>query len=536
MRYRQDLKLQIEGILKKPFSFRYAWAASVVFHFLFLLAGSLILSLFESSPFHKPPLVFDFAFFPVDEFDPSSSRADFRKITDELKANLPPESKASEPRVPHRQNLASQIEQLAEPVDKSAESEAKAENKASVREKLASTLEPTLLLRPKIISDRPRQVSIKIPMNRKQQKMLRKKFKKWAQDFNKMHLPDSTLVWQHKGTEYTAKFVHEAAKTSMDIDALVIEISTEDNGTKLTSELRMKRLAFSHFAQFIDYWDPAVAIHDDVLEGRFHSNTKISLLNSRGVKPKFQGKVTTASYDIHISQSGFPYLDQKDVFLGGLETGVKAIRLPKKFLPLSNDSTISESNIHTFQEETWITFRGEGGYTWKIDSPQNEEHRQNYSEQPYFIIGSKKKKLHLKGVLRGKVLVYSPGKIIIDGDITYTRHPEISFTAEDYLGIVSDKDVEIAHPSVTGPGDLNIFAAIYAKGRFRVRHRSGKRGATLFIYGSLTAGSLSATEPRYATRIRTDKRLEDQRPPNFPMTDRYEMLDWDGQWQLKANE
>ena len=536
MRYAQDLKLQFVGILKKPFSFRYACAASVVFHFLFILAGSLILSFLQSPSFYKPPLVFDFVFFPVDEFDNSSSRADERKKTDERKENLLQESKTSESREPRRQNLASQIEQLGEEIDASAESETKAENKATVREKLVGTLEPTTLLRPKLISDRPRPVSIKIPMSRKQQKMLRKKFKKWAHDFNKMHLPDSTLVWKHKGTEYTAKFFHEAAKTSMDIDELLIEISTEDHGNEVTSELRMKRLAFSSFAQFIDYWDPNVAIHDDVLEGRFHSNTKITLLSSRGVKPKFKGKVTTASYDINISQSGFPYLDRKKVFLGGLETGVKAIRLPKKFLPLSNDSTISESNIHTFQEETWITFRGDGGYTWKIDSSQNEEHRQNFSDQPFFIIGSKKKKLHLKGVLRGKVLVYSPGKIVIDDDITYARHPEISFTAEDYLGIVSDKDVEIAHPSVTGPGDLNIFAAIYAKGRFRVRHRSGKRGATLFIYGSLTAGSLSATEPRYATRIRTDKRLEDQRPPNFPMTDRYEMLDWDGQWQLKANE
>jgi len=270
MRSAQDLKLQFVGILKKPFSFRYACAASVVFHFLFLLAGSLILSFFQSPHYSKPPLVFDFVFFPVDEFDDSSFRADERKKPDELKENLPQESKTSESREPHRQNLASQIEQLGEEIDKSAESETKAENEASVREKLVSTLEPTTLLRPKLISDRPRPVSIKIPMNGKQQKMLRKKFKKWAHDFNKMQLPDSTLVWKHKGTEYTAKFVHEAAKTSTDIDELLIKISTEDNGNKVTSELRMKRLAFSSFAQFIDYWDPNVAIHDDVLEAGSH--------------------------------------------------------------------------------------------------------------------------------------------------------------------------------------------------------------------------------------------------------------------------
>jgi len=480
-------------------------------------------------------LVFDFAFFPVDEFGHSSLVAEEGQNQNERKESQALASKTFEPKEPPRQNVASQIEQLAEEIDKVAETETKTENQASVREKLVSTLEPTTLLRPKFISDIPKPASIKIPMNRKQQKMLRKKFKKWEHDFHKMDLPDSSLIWKHKGKVYSAKFTHRAAKTSMDIDELLIEISTEDNGNKLTSELRMKRLAFSNFAQFVDYWDPRVAVHDDVLEGRFHSNTKITLVNSRGIKPKFKGKVTTASYGINISQSGFPHLDQKTVFLGGLETGVKAIGLPKKFLPLGNNSAISENRIHKFQEETWITFRGDGSYTWKTESAPAEERRQNFSDEPFFIIGSKKKKLHLKGVLRGKVLVYSPGKIIIDGDITYARHPEVSFAAEDYLGIVSGKDVEIAHPSVTGPGDLNIFAAIYAKGRFRVRHRRGKRGATLFIYGSLTTGSLSATEPRYATRIRTDKRLENQRPPNFPMTDRYEMLDWDGQWQIKAN-
>jgi len=323
MRYIRDLKFQFIGILKKPFSFRYACAASVVFHFLFLLAGSLILSFFESSPFHKPPLVFDFVFFPVDEFDNSSSLADLRKKTDELKENLPQESKTSEPRERHRQNLASQIEQLAEQIDRSEESATKTENETSVREKLVSTLEPISLLRPKSISERPTLVSIKIPMNRKQQKMLRKKFKKWAHNFHKMRLPDSTLVWKHKGSEYTAKFVHEAARTLTDIDELLIEISTEDNGNKLTSELRMKRLAFSSFAQFVDYWDPNVAIHDDVLEGRFHSNTKITLVNSLGIKPKFRGKVTTASYDIKISQSGFPHLDQKKVFLAGFSKTCK---------------------------------------------------------------------------------------------------------------------------------------------------------------------------------------------------------------------
>ena len=52
------------------------------------------------------------------------------------------------------------------------------------------------------------------------------------------------------------------------------------------------------------------------------------------------------------------------------------------------------------------------------------------------------------------------------------------------------------------------------------------------IYGSLTAGSISATEPRYATRTEFDPRFERTRPPGFPETERYEVEGWDGQWRV----
>jgi hypothetical protein len=52
------------------------------------------------------------------------------------------------------------------------------------------------------------------------------------------------------------------------------------------------------------------------------------------------------------------------------------------------------------------------------------------------------------------------------------------------------------------------------------------------IYGSLTAGTVSRTEPRFATRIEFDPRFEHARPPGFPQTDRYEIETWDGRWRL----
>jgi hypothetical protein len=85
---------------------------------------------------------------------------------------------------------------------------------------------------------------------------------------------------------------------------------------------------------------------------------------------------------------------------------------------------------------------------------------------------------------------------------------------------------------VTGPGDLEIDGAVYARKRFVVRGAHAPGRAKLLIYGSLTAGSLTETEPRYATRVEFDPRFERVRPPGFPVTDRYELEAWDGRWRI----
>ena len=56
-------------------------------------------------------------------------------------------------------------------------------------------------------------------------------------------------------------------------------------------------------------------------------------------------------------------------------------------------------------------------------------------------------------------------------------------------------------------------------------------------FAPMTAVSpLSATEPRYHTKIRFDQRLEEMRPPGFPMTDRYEVEFLDTSWNVESIE
>ena len=155
-------------------------------------------------------------------------------------------------------------------------------------------------------------------------------------------------------------------------------------------------------------------------------------------------------------------------------------------------------------------------------------------KDPFFIVGKKKANLHLRGTVCGKIIVYAAANIIIEDDIFYAFQPDKFNRSNDYLGLISEKDVVIATPSVTGLGDLNICAAIFAKRKFCVSHFYEKTKATLQIYGSLSAGTITATEPRYVTRIIFDKRSENNRPPNFPLTDRYEIVEWDRQWKVKG--
>ncbi len=367
-------------------------------------------------------------------------------------------------------------------------------------------------------------------MSHRQEKIVLKKVKSITEKLQKTEGPD-TIFWHDKNQYYSMKMYREPAKNSTDIDEIVFELTTKQDGLTLSNKIRMRRLAFSNFAHFIDYWDPMVAVHNDEIGGRFHTNNTFNISRDKGIGPKFHGKVTSASYDIKTSGT-FPIIDYESIFIGGIETGVKEINFPKSSSPISNISPVNDQGFHQLFEETWITFFREGTYSWRSKSNQEKTGQKSDPLKPFYIIAEKKIKIHIKGVVKGKILVYSGGDIIIDNDLSYSDNPEHSIKSQDFLGLVSQRDVRIAHPSVTGPGDLKIFAAIYAKNRFRIPNLWGNGEATLYIYGSLSAGSLSATEPRYGTKVVYDKRFETQRPPNFPMTDRYEIIEWDKKWTV----
>jgi hypothetical protein len=118
----------------------------------------------------------------------------------------------------------------------------------------------------------------------------------------------------------------------------------------------------------------------------------------------------------------------------------------------------------------------------------------------------------------------------VEGNLTYAHDPRDDPDSGDFLGLVCDGDIEVAPPRITGPGDVRIQAALFARRRFVVTDLDYPLPATLEIYGSLAAGSLTASEPRYAMKVEYDPRFEQRRPPGFPSTNRFAAEDWDGQW------
>jgi len=532
-------------LFKNPISFKLATIFSLLFHILFISLVAVILNFPQFTDVDKTPLFLNFVFEPSENgqdqiANETKNGQKNQKIISNKKQSQAQKSEKDVQKSPEKVNpIAENLSKNTELVSNKNQSEnISFENNhflATSKYSPVLPIETNAIHFPRRVSIQPKLYSAKLPLTKRQEKTVVRNIKKITEKIQEVQSIDSSYVWEHKNQIYEVQLKHLPSSNATEMDELILEITTEENGHTYRTEIKMKRLAFSNFAHFVDFWDPWVAVHDDKIEGRFHTNSEFSISRERGVGPKFNGKVTTAAYNIKHSGT-FPIIDQESIFLKGLETGIKTIDLPETSSPLVYDATIDSQQVHYFSSETWISFNKNGSYTYRSNSENGIKDYLATSNKSFFIVGDKDARIHLTGIVKGKVLVFSEIDIIIDDDLIYSQHPKASSLANDYLGIVSQRNVEIAHPSVTGNGDLHIHAAIYAKHRFTIPNRGKNGEATLFIYGSLSAGSLSATEPRYATHVEFDDRLETRRPPNFPMTNLYEIMEWDKRWIIKNPE
>jgi hypothetical protein len=246
--------------------------------------------------------------------------------------------------------------------------------------------------------------------------------------------------------------------------------------------------------------------------------------------PVFNGRVTVADAQDVSTGDGAGYLNRKKLFPAGIERRVRRIALPER--AFTSDAT---AHSQRFERDTVLTFHSDGSFAWRALDAVADESNRAFGDEPFYLVAADDVALHVEGTVDGKVLVYSPHRIVIRGDLHYADDPRAPQT-DDYLGLVTDGTVEIAEPAVTGSGDLEVYASIYAGRRFLVRSYNSRRSGTLLIHGSLTAGTLSATEPRFGTRIEFDDRLTTMRAPGFPLSDRYELDSASGEWRVLATK
>ena len=175
--------------------------------------------------------------------------------------------------------------------------------------------------------------------------------------------PPSTISWQQDGQQYSARVMRQPAADSTGLEQVIAEIVTDKDGKRMKTRLSLKRLAFSHFTQLVNDWDPNIMLHDDVIDGRFHSNSEISLSAMDGVKPRFFGKVTTAAQKVTFNS--FNTRRNKDVFQGGFETKTDRVTLPRDMPDVVNGGS-GEIDRRAFDADTRIIFNADGSYVWRL--------------------------------------------------------------------------------------------------------------------------------------------------------------------------
>jgi hypothetical protein len=373
----------------------------------------------------------------------------------------------------------------------------------------------------------PEAVVSEMPQPEKQ--MLTRNVQQLAQKLLDTNMTDTAITWQQDGQQYSARVMRQPAPDSTGIEQVIAEVMTHKNGKRMKTRLSLKRLAFSHFTQLVNHWDRNIQLHDDIIDGRFHSNTEFGFTATKDASPRFFGKVTTAA--ARLTFGGFNQRRDKDVFQGGFETRTERVNLPRDMPDVVSGG--NDKNRRVFADDTRIIFNADGSLVWRNANGTGELHREEASQEPRYLVGDKGAKLYVRGTVSGLITVYTPNDIEIEDDLVYAKDPRQTVLSRDFLALISGRDICIAGPDVTGPGDLNVHAAIFARRLFYIEStdRGHSGDATLVIYGSLTSGTLSETEPRYATKIDFDKRFEYLRPASFPMTRRYEVDSWDEDWQ-----
>jgi len=286
----------------------------------------------------------------------------------------------------------------------------------------------------------------------------------------------------------------------------------------------------------------------DSMFGYAHTNGRWNL----GGRPYFHDKITGFNPPNSMVYGGV----YDPIFNAGSEWGITVNRPSANITNLEGLAAASAPNALFDGEDVSLEFLSSGNVKIKIPALTGTTRNETVALSSLTsngVIAVKNADVRVKGTYKGKATIVAlkgtagggtKGNIWIDDNLVAASNPNGNQSSPDMLGLVSERMTYVTtkDPSTglliprTAASVTSIQAAIYCHdGIFGVQdYDTVPVSGRLNLFGALTMAASTSTGKisggslvnGFLKSIRHDPRFLTSAPPNFPVSDKYELVSW----------
>ena len=339
-------------------------------------------------------------------------------------------------------------------------------------------------------------------------------------------------------------------------DQKIIKSTGEYNDFTREVEIKLKPSSYAKFAWYINNMSSKIFVTGDTVYGPFHSQSTLNI----GGDPVFYGKVTT-NKGFNPDEKFWESKGFDPEFYAGFRTGVDVPFATNYDFAKQKTAAIDGVNnlggsSHFMNTDLWLTFNADGTVTYRTGSgsdsstynPPVTEPITTFAPNGVIYLG--KGNIYMSGTVKGQVSVVTgessglgQGNIYAVDDIKYTD-PSMQYmgnndydptASTDMLGIMSTNNFIIAD-TPQNQHDLVVDGSIFcAQGGVMAENINAITDHGTF---SVTGGVVAAKEELivkiendgtfkgFKKHVVYDERFLLTGPPEFPVTDKYEIVSW----------
>jgi hypothetical protein len=338
-------------------------------------------------------------------------------------------------------------------------------------------------------------------------------------------------------------------------DMITLTSIGEYNNVSREVTVKLKPSSYAKFAWYIDNMSSKIFVDGDTVYGPFHSQSTLNI----GGSPVFFGKVTTQrGFSPDPSRWASNGFDPE--FYAGFSTGVD---IPFTTTDYSAQKTVAQEGVDSYggsslfmNTDLWLNFNADGTVTYRTGSGSDTS---SYSPPvtealttfaPTGVIYLGKGNIYMQGTLSGQVSVVTgessglgQGNVYAIGDIKYNEASMTYAGGNDYeptastdmLGIMTTNNFIIADVPAN-ENDVIIDASIFCNSggvmAENLNHLEDR--GRLYITGGVVAAKEElivkiendGTFKGYRKHVVYDERFLLTGPPEFPLTESYEIVSW----------